>query len=160
MVTKVYTVHGQVREEEHGGQCSPVQDLQSQGHGQCPAVGLQHQRVGGGQAGVAPGDAGHGVHGGGDIEGLRTLRTFRTLLSASKVSDSPGFVKSRRKRVPDGLVQRRISHFTILEEKISSEVVPKILGGGPWKSESVRRIKRRMGDSMEGPSGIIKRKRK
>ena len=124
----------------------------SKGHVQCPAVGWQHQRVGGGQAGVAPGDAGHGVHGGGDIE---RLRTFRTLLSAPKFSDSPGFVKSRRKRAP-GLVQRRISHFTILEENISSEVVPKILGGGPCKSESVRGIKRGMGDSMEGPSGFTK----
>ena len=122
--------------------------MESQGHSQCPAVGWQHQHVGDGQAGVALGDAGaqgggHEGHGGGDME--RLPRTLGTLLSAPKVSDSPGFVKSRRKRAPDGLVQRRISHFTILEENISSEVVPKILGGGPCKSENVRGIKRGMG---------------
>ena len=148
----------------HGQQDGHDQAQEEEEHvGQCQVVGGQHQHVGGGQAGDALGIAGgrgggHEVLGGGDVE--RLPRTLKTLLSAPKVSDSPGFVKSRRKRVPDCLVQRRISHFTILKEKVSLEVDPKILGAVPWKSESVCGIKRGMGDSMEGPRGISKRKRK
>ena len=65
---------------------------------------------------------------------LKHSRTLTTLPSAAIDSDYPGFFKSRRRRAPDGLLQRRISHFTVLEEKVSSEVVPKILVRGPCKS--------------------------
>ena len=159
-----HEVRGQAQDEEVcGGHCNPDQDVMPQGRGQCQAGGGQHQHVGGGQAGDALGDS--GGQGGGDDQRRegdvgRLARTLTSLLSAPKDSDSPGWVKTRRRRAPDGLVQRRISHFTILEEKVSSEGVPKIPGGGPYSKESVRGIKRGMDYSMEGPSGIKKRKRK
>ena len=50
-------------------------------------------------------------------------------LNAPKSSDSPGWRKARRRKVPDGLVQRRILYFT-QKPNISSEdsILP---SGGP-----------------------------
>ena len=52
--------------------------------------------------------------------------TFK--LNSPKDSDSPGWVKSRRKRVPDRLVQKRI-HFSKVNSKCSSEEF--VSSGGP-----------------------------
>jgi hypothetical protein len=83
-------------------------------------------------------------------------------LSSPKDSESPGWVKSRRrKRNPDGLVQKRLEYFTTLQLNCSSEnLVP---SGGPIRrneNESARGIKRGMGDQMEGPCRMQKKVRK
>jgi hypothetical protein len=89
----------------------------------------------------------------------RLTDPFTLKLNAPKTSDSPGWKKARRKKVPDGLVQRRILYFT-QQTNISSEdsILP---SGGPLKVNvgKSRGIKRGIDDQVEGPSGLLKRLR-
>ena len=89
----------------------------------------------------------------------RLTDPFTLKLNAPKNSDSPGWTKARRRKVPDGLVQRRILYFT-QQTNISSEdsILP---SGGPLKVNvgKSRGIKRGIDDQVEGPSGLLKRLR-
>ena len=88
----------------------------------------------------------------------RVASSIKLKLSSPKDSESPGWVKSRRRRVPDGLVQKRLKYFAALSNCSSENLVPS--GGASRKSEIGRGIKRGMGDQMEGPSGLTKKVRK
>ena len=77
-------------------------------------------------------------------------------LVAPRKSDSPGWAKSWKRKIPDGLVQRRISYFSKKANNSSDgSFVPY---GGPWKVKvdmgSSRGIKRGVGDQVEGPSRL------
>ena len=84
----------------------------------------------------------------------RVTSTLTLKLNFPKDSDSPGWVKTRRKRVPDRLVQKRIQLFN---SKCSSEEF--IQSGGPLELKTYRGIKRVMGDQVEGPSRKTKKTR-
>ena len=99
----------------------------------------------------------------GGVQHLQVVGAAARVASLCSVdSESPGWVKSwRRKRIPDGLVQRRLEYFTTLQPNSSSE--NSVPSGGPLRrneNESVRGIKRGMGDQMEGPCRIQKKVRK
>jgi hypothetical protein len=159
---------GQGREVAHGGDqggavhCGgvPDEEVHDQPTGQQQGVGQveqQHPQVGAAEIH----QEGEGVHdddnnpvqhfgGGGDeTESRPTLK-----LIAPRKSDSPGWAKSRKRKNPDGLVQRRISYFSHKANGSSDgNYVPY---GRPWevKVESSRGIKRGVGDQAEGPSGL------
>ena len=138
---------GEVHDGEQGG----CQVGHHQQHGDGGGVQVQRDEVQDGGAGQHVGPRGAGA-----VSRVANSLTFK--LNSPKDSDFPGWVKSRRKRVPDGLVQRRIQYFSKDNANCSSEsFVP---SGGSLKVKNVRGIKRGMGDQVEGPSGLPKKIRK
>jgi hypothetical protein len=164
---------GEVREGVQGGshddQKVSDEPITTVRHGQGQEDHLQHRVEGGGAAehwgGVQDGGGGdhHLRQGGvvGEVVG-RIATSFTSVLSSPKSSDSPGWKKSRRRRIPDGLVQRRIEHFVALNSNLNISSDVSFPSGGPQvykKFSSSRGIKRGVWDQMEGPSGQAKKVR-
>ena len=90
----------------------------------------------------------------------RLAQSFTERLRHPEEGVSPGYVKSRRKRKPDGLVQSRIYLFTKQEKNVPSAGLNLIPSGGPWEiKKNERGFKRGLGDQMGGPIAV-KRLRK
>ena len=76
--------------------------------------------------------------------GRKKLPGTFTVLMPPKKNDSPGWVKRRRRAVPDGFVQERINFWTKLKCVQPS-------GGSLSANENERGIKRGLGDQIGGP---------
>ena len=80
------------------------------------------------------------------------------MLKAPGSDDSPGWKKTRRRKAPDGLVQRRIQFF-ISNSRSSSDGVLFPCGGPRVENDvlnSSRGITGGVGDQIEGPSRLRK----
>jgi hypothetical protein len=104
------------------------------------------------------GGRGARVRDGGVVQ--RLAQSFTERLRHPEEGVSPGYVKSRRKRKPDGLVQSRIYLFTKQEKNVPSAGLNLIPSGGPWEiKKNERGFKRGLGDQTGGPIAV-KRLRK
>ena len=90
----------------------------------------------------------------------RLAQTFTDRLRHPAEGVSPGYVKSRRRKKPDGLVQSRIILFSKKEQIVPSVGLHSVPSGGLWDvKNSERGFKRGLGDQLEGPIAL-KRLRK
>ena len=108
--------------------------------------GREHHPVGAGDEGGRDAQAKDGglVH--------RLAQTFTDRLRHPAEGVSPGYVKSRRRKKPDGLVQSRIILFSKKEQIVPSVGLHSVPNGGPWDiRKSERGFKQGLGDKLEGP---------
>ena len=85
----------------------------------------------------------------------RLAQTFTDRLRHPEEGVSPGYVKSRRRKKPDGLVQSRIIQFSKKEQIVPSVGLHSVPSGGPWDiSKSERGFKRGLGDQLVGPIAL------
>ena len=150
-----------------------LKSVPGESHG-CQVVLEEVQGEGAGDLGEQPDYGGGGVEQHDEVQGMgdqhlqlvgaaaRLASSCTLHLSSPKDSESPEWLKSRRRKmIPDGLVQKRLEYFTTLQPNCSSE--NSVPSGGPLRrneNESVRGIKRGMGGQMEGLCGMQKKVRK
>ena len=122
----------------------------------------QHQHVGSSEQEQQGGEGGGGVHdqqrgGGGQLENSLTAR-----LKHPEDNISPKWVKSRRRKVQDGLKQAKLQ-FQPGPAVVKNQNYPSDRGlscpsGGPWGyQKSERGFKRGLGDQIGGP---VRKKKK